>query len=420
MKILEKVMRSATLGLFAAAAGVSAVACQSYNMEGVDPQTLIAVEEYGTFTAGRPPALLIVQDRSGSMEICFGSSGGGGNQKCNSVTGSVEMDGTSRMHVAQRVMTNAVGSHGGEVLFGLVLYGVEGDASCGDPLEIASPGLDTVDTVVNAYETHDAIVNPVGGTPTTAALRAAYDSLVDPATGKVKMADRDNYVVLVTDGLMNCNAAHAMPCVCAQEGGCPDASGGPDLQFGEEGMLLDGRFCLDDDESIAAVRELRQAGVKTFVIGLGESFAGGGADLGVASLNALAEAGGVARDGGEKFYSAANEQELETALDDIIAAIVVPCEYELDGPVCDGRLLSIEMSIDGEAVPTTCGEGEDTWQFVERADGTRDPRRITFSPDLCQRFEAAASVEISIKGVESGCDAGVGPACDLRTLAPNP
>lgn len=417
-------MRSATLGLIAAAAGASAVACQSYNMEGVDPQTLVAVETSGTFTAGRPPALLIVQDRSGSMEICFGSSGGGTGLRCDANgDGNVDSNGSSRMHVAQRVMTNAVGSHGDEVLFGLVLYGVDGDASCGDPVEITAPGLNTRDTVVNAYESNPAIVDPNGGTPTTAALDAAYASLVDPATGKVKMADRDNYVVLVTDGLMNCNFDHTLPCICANEGGCPDATGGAQVPFGEEGMLLDGRFCLDDDDSIAAVRKLRQAGVKTFVIGLGESFTGGGADLGVASLNALAEAGGVARDGGEKFYSAANEQQLESALAEIIDAIVVPCEYELDGPVCDGRLLSIEMSIDGEAVPTTCGEGENSWQYVERADGTLDPQRITFSSDLCQRFEAANSVKISIKGVESGCEyaedgALVGPACDLRTLAP--
>jgi von Willebrand factor type A domain len=401
MKILEKIMRSATLGLFAVAAGASAVACQSYNMEGVDPQTLVAVETTGTFTAGKAPALLIVQDRSGSMEMDFG--------------------GSSRMDVAQRVMSSTVGGHRGEVLFGLVLYGV-GDNECGDPAEITAPGLDTVDTVLNAYESHPAILTPAGGTPTTAALRAAYDSLVDPATGKVAMTDRENYVVLVTDGLMNCNVEHAMPCVCANETGCTDSDGNRNaVAFGEEGMLLDGRFCLDDSESIDAVLQLRQAGVKTFVIGLGESFTGGGtSDIGVVSLNALAEAGGVARAGTEKFYSAADETELEDALDEIIDSIVVPCEYALDGPVCDGRLLSIEMKIDGETVPTVCGEGDDAWQFAPRGDGSLDPQRILFSENLCNRLTAAESVEISIKGVESGCESGedgtvIGPACDLRT-----
>ncbi len=378
MKILEKVMRSATLGLFAAAAGASAVACQSYNMEGVDPQTLVAVETSGTFTAGKPPALLIVQDRSGSMEMDFG--------------------GSSRMDVAQRVMINAVGGNAGEVLFGLVLYGVGGDSGCGDPAEITAPGLDTVDTVVNAYESHPALLTPEGGTPTTSALRAAYDSLVDPVTGQPKMAERQNYVVLVTDGLMNCNMTHEMPCVCANEGGCTDSDGNRNgVGFGEEGMLLDGRLCLDDTESIDAVIKLRQAGVKTFVIGLGESFTGGTDNLGVVSLNALAEAGGVARVGSEKFYSAADEADLEAALDEIIDSIVVPCEYELDGPVCDGRLLSIEMTVDGEAVPTTCGEGTNSWEFLNE-------KRIRFSQDLCDRLTAAESVKISIKGVETGCD----------------
>ncbi len=417
-------MRSAALGLLGLAMGGAGLACQSYNMEGVDPQTVVAVETSGTFTAGKAPALLIVQDRSGSMEICFGGSGGGGNGlRCDGDgDGRVDTDGSSRMHVSQRVMTNAVGTHGGDVYFGLMLYGVEGDPACGDPQVVSAPGGNTTDTVVNAYERNGAITDPAGGTPTTKALEAALELLVDPTTGQPKMAERDNYVVLVTDGLMNCNIEHAMPCICAQESGCPEADGGGVAGIGEEGSFIDGRFCLDDDESIDAVLALRQAGVKTFVIGLGESFTGSPSDLGVISLNALAEAGGAAREGGsEKFYSAANEQDLAAAITDIINKIDVPCEYELDGPVCDGRLVNITLEIDGEQVPAVCGEGENTWQFKERENGSLDPQRITFSQDLCQRFGSADQVNISIKGIESGCEYGddgrvIGPACDLRTL----
>jgi len=415
-------MRTAAFGLIGLALGGAGLACQSYNMEGVDPQTVIAVETSGTFTAGKPPALLIVQDRSGSMEICFGAGGGGGGQRCDSNgDGTVDRDGSSRMHVSQRVMTNVLQSHRDEVLFGLVLYGVDGaDPACGDPQTIATPGLEATSDVIAAYQSDPSIVDPNGGTPTTRALLEARDALLDE-NGKLRMPERDNYVVLVTDGLMNCNLDHPMPCICANDSGCPTTDGGM-AQVGDEGSFMDGRFCLDNDASIAVVNELREAGVKTFVIGLGEAFSGG-SSLGVESLNALAEAGGVPRtDGGEKFYSAADEQQLQASLDDIIAKIVVPCEYELDGPVCDGRLVHITMEIDGEEVPTSCGEGENTWLFAERPDGTLDEQRIVFSPDLCARFGEAEQVKISIKGIESGCErdeagALIGPACDLRELS---
>ena len=415
-------MRTAALGLIGLALGGAGLACQSYNMEGVDPQTVIAVEVDRSFTAGKAPALLVVQDRSGSMEICFGGGGGGDGHRCDSNgDGTIDRDGSSRMHVSQRVMTNVLQSHGEEVLFGLVLYGVDGaDPACGDPQTVAAPGVDPTGDVIAAYRDDPSIVDPNGGTPTTRALQEARDALLD-ASGKLRMPERDNYVVLVTDGLMNCNLDHAMPCVCANDSGCPTVEGGM-AQVGDEGTFADGRFCLDNDASIAVVNELREAGVKTFVIGLGEAFSGG-SSLGVDSLNALAEAGGVARaDGGEKFYSAADERQLEESLDAIIAQIVVPCEYELDGPVCDGRLVNITMQIDGENVPTTCGEGDNTWLFAQRDDGSLDEKRIVFSPDLCARFGEAEEVKISIKGIESGCehdDAGalIGPACDLRQLA---
>lgn len=130
-------MRTAAL-LFGIAAGGSAIACQSYNMEGVDPQTVVAVETSGNFTAAKPPALLIVQDRSGSMERCFGT---GGDPGLTCKDGSVTRPGASRMHVAQRVMANLVEAHKEDVLFGLTLYGVDGPGAvpgCGIPEEVAT------------------------------------------------------------------------------------------------------------------------------------------------------------------------------------------------------------------------------------------------------------------------------------------
>ena len=67
--------------------------------------------------------------------------------------------------------------------------------------------------------------------------------------------------------------------------------------------------------------------------------------------------------------------------------------------------LSGTMQIDGKSVPTTCGADEEGWHFI-------DEQNITFSSDLCRRFEQANEVKISIKGIESGCGEGETPVCN--------
>ena len=388
-----------------------AMGCQSYNMEGVEPQTVVAVETAGDFTVGKAPALLVVQDRSGSMMACFGTDSGGGKQCDSDGRGGPDVAGESRMHVAQRVMTDVVNDHAGEVYFGLVLYGVN-DPLCGEPETVASPGegFDSVDKVTGAYASHPAIVSPLGGTPTTRALEEAFRTLVDDE-GNLRDPSRENYVVLVTDGLMNCNENHPMPCVCSQETGCVKADGGDNAAYGESGIFVDPIYCLDDAASVAQVQALNAAGVKTFVIGLGLKDSPVSDD----TLNALAEAGGMPRDGAIKYYPATDETSLKASLDEIVSQIVVPCEYELDGPVCDGRLVAMTMTVDGEEVTPTCSEEleGDSWYYVRNGDGSLNPRRITFAPQLCERFGSAERVTVKIRGVENGCPPDVTPACSL-------
>src|SRR5690606_36935629 len=252
-------------------------------------------------------------------------------------------------------------------------------------------GPDSGPEVIGAY--YDQLMEePEGGTPTTEALAAAYAQLVNEE-GRLVYPDRENYVVLVTDGLMNCNGEHETLCVCAGESGC--AAVGGQVEYGEEGDLISPLQCLDDAASIREVERLREAGIRTFVIGLGENFSG---DVAISSLvlDRLAEAGGVPREGHDpKFYSAADEAELESALTTIIEQIAAPCVYELDGPVCDGRLVKISLRIDGERVETSCNpelDAEADWFFVRRQDGSLDPRTITVAPPLCPRPAAAEPV----------------------------
>jgi hypothetical protein len=396
-----------------------AAACQSYSMEGVDPQTIVAVETSQRFTGAKPPVLLIVQDRSGSMNLCFGTEPAGPGESCG-IAGQAQEAYRSRMDVSQTVMTDALASHQNDAQYGLILYGIGGDTGCGEANTLVTPTTTTsgADAVRQEYSSNPAIERPEGGTPTTKALKKALDTLVDAGTGQLKdaYAGRAAYAVLVTDGLMNCNAGHAMPCTCSQEIGC----GG--VPFGQEGNLSDPQLCLDRDDSLQMVEALARAGVKTFVIGLGETFQG--QSLAVDVLNALATAGGAPRrdasSGAElnpAFYSAGDRAALQTSIDEILASITAPCEYELSGPVCEGRLIQVKLTIDGVDVPTTCGSsGDATWDFVNG-----DASRIRFNGALCTRMQSASDVFVSIKGIEASCDganASVGPACDLSKVQP--
>lgn len=404
------------------------VACQSYNMEEVDPHTVVGVETYRKFEQLNPPTLLIVQDHSGSMDACFDPEPGmGPTSGCKELPSMADTDPNrrSRMEVARQVMIKTLHESHDDVQFGLVLFGAdEVDASCGQPQTIAEPSESSWQTAMDAYGNNRYLVKPRGGTPTTVGLRRAWDMLVDPDTNTPFRTDRENFVVLVTDGLMNCNKEHATPCVCAAENGCPTGRAGEMIPYGGVGEPVESLLCLDDHAALAEVKRLRDAGVRTFVIGLGEVF-GTGDGLANSTLDSLAEAGGVPRqDGsGEKFYSASDAQQLQESLDKIVKQISAPCEYELDGPVCDGRLMSIRLKIDGESVPTSCNEeeGEATWFFADHPAGGRDETRIVFSDAICAQLKAAESVEISLQGVEEACLNGDGsrrePACSLAQPA---
>jgi len=408
-------MHTLRTGLYAVLAlGLGLAACQAYNMEEVDPQTIVAVETFGTYSRSKPPSLLVVQDRSGSMEACFDQAPFGGSTRgCRRGDDSTDPSRRSRMEVAQDVMARIVESNANDVQFGLVMYGYDPArprTNCGPPSTVAIPSGESHQDVAQAYRSSPAMMEPSGGTPTAESLRRAYELLVDPDTGTPLDPERKNYVVLVTDGLMNCNAGHAVPCTCASESDC-----GP-LKYGEVGTPSSPIQCLDDADAIAEVTRLREAGVPTFVIGLGDVF--GGQSLATDVLDALAEAGGVPQEGGaQKFYSAADPDQLQASLEAIIKQIAAPCDYELDGPVCDGRLVKVSLRIGDELVETSCAPdpGEATW-FFAGGDSGLDAQRIVFSPPLCKRLAEAEKVEISIRGVENACeDASSGPACSLAT-----
>lgn len=383
--------------------------CQVYHLEEVDSQTIVAIETFQRFERVAPPTLLVLQDRSASMDACFDPAGGlGPTSGCKELPNlqSTDPDRRSRMEVARQVMIKSVYASREDVEFGLILFGADDESpTCGLPQVISNADETSWGEVIESYERHPFLVRPAGGTPTTAALRQAYELLVDPTTNEPFRDDRHNFIVLVTDGLMNCNADHSMPCLCASEGGCT-AEGGGTLEFGERGTPTTAIQCLDDHGAEAEVARLAAAGVRTFVVGLGEVFGDADNTLATDVLDRLAVAGGAPKaDGDHQFYSAGDPEELQSSIERIARQIAAPCAYQLEGPVCDGRLLQVVLRIDGERIETSCSDdaAPETWFFNADAGGSLDPSVITFSPDLCERLDVAESVEVSLRGLEAGC-----------------
>ncbi len=140
-----------------------------------------------------------------------------------------------------------------------------------------------------------------GGTPTAASLRflATLSALAPSA--------RPTGVILVTDGLPNCNPNNALSCT---------ASPAHAQSLCTLGTNCVGPYCragyLDSDETVSAVRALRSAGVKVAVIGLGADFS---SPVAAAVMNAVADEGGATACApgvtcAKRYFEANNEAQL--------------------------------------------------------------------------------------------------------------
>jgi hypothetical protein len=156
-----------------------------------------------------------------------------------------------------------------------------------------APGVvdvECADGSVPAIQTEVSALSQGGGTPTGETLQNAV------ANQEMHSNSRASFVLLLTDGLPTC------------------PNGG-----GMNVTDLDKQLALD------AVTALHQAGIDTFVVGLGEALNDAGDPT---LLNDMAVAGGRPRAGVDKYYVANSLNALQTALQDI-GSIAVACNLRL-------------------------------------------------------------------------------------------
>ncbi|MBS2026939.1 MAG: VWA domain-containing protein [Deltaproteobacteria bacterium] len=279
----------------------------------------------------RAPNVMFVVDRSGSMAdnpddssdpSCVGTSGQHGYTcKWDQLLSLMAGDGINSGYVQQ--LQDTLGQAAGEpAQLGLITYA--GSAAC--DVGVVQEAV-AANNAANINRDLDAIA-PQGGTPTAATLAVARDALLAAADS----TGRDSYVVLLTDGAPNCD-----PNFPATSANCQDGTQycvGANACVQSNGTL-DGAAplgCLDEDASVAAVQDLFNNGIQTFVIGFGADF-NDTASLANDTLNKMALAGGepFTANGAltTSFYRASSAADLGASLQDVSNAIQNRCGFRL-------------------------------------------------------------------------------------------
>lgn len=284
---------------------------------------------------GLTPSVLIVLDRSGSMEEPFGPK-------------------TSwKFSIAQRAVRRLVEGFGDQVRFGVMLFPGCPNPSLLPPIYRFIPYIDNNPDARGCSSdcAIESIAVPIAagsasdiisfiesaetcfcGTPIAGALRSAvgYEGLKD--------ASKSNAVLILTDGKENCY-----------------------------------------QDPVAAVEALRKSSptVETFVVGFGEQ-------VDPRELNAMAVAGGTALAGRQSYYQAGDEAGLDKAFTDILRR-VLGCEFTFDESPPDGDHLFVLLGdelLDKDA--------ENGWTFDV------DSRRLTIHGEACARIEAGEVEDVEV------------------------
>lgn len=277
----------------------------------------------GVMNLGDPPDLLVVLDRSGSM---------------SGIPFQIPPVFVTKWDSMKTALKTTVMAKQAQIKFGLLEF--PSDDNCA---ATATPSVGIGLNTYPGFNTYFSTRGPNGNTPAHLALAGAltyYNQIpVNPA---------GRYVLFATDGLPNCL------------GGVADAASGT--------------------ETVAAVTALKNAGIKTYVLGFGEF---GGGDI----LNSAAVAGGVPQAGAVKYYQVNNQAQLDAALTAISGGIIVPsCSFALQSTPPDPN--NVTVTINGTPVPRSPSHANG-WDYSPNA------MTITFFGSYCTQIMNGASSNVS-------------------------
>lgn len=382
-------MRALTVLAFAALS----FGCQTYDFEPVEPLALAQTTQKTSVAARNlKPNLMILLDKSGSMGFPINGSLPACQVSGAPCSGNCPANCPTRISEVRTSMNTLLTTNGSVARTGLAIYPADNVCGASNRIEVELSQSADVDAelAMNSQQVNQRIqsLQVGGGTPTGDSLRflTNYQPLAD--------ADREDFVLLLTDGLPNCNQTlnpEATTCRCTFTKTTPTQS----CSQNAGGFIAN--QCLDRNGSVQAVEELRKKGIKTIVVGFGADTAmGDGPD----TLNAMAEAGGFARrctNGTDaecgmnntcnratnvcnrQFYQAANAAELAQALKDIIDLLSQTdiCLYTLATVPSDPAFLTVLFN--NQSLP----QSATTWSF--------EAGKVRFVGQYCDKLKGSTT-----------------------------
>ncbi len=289
-------------------------------------------QSYALTVTGNAPNIHLVIDRSGSMSL-------------NAMTGLPPVNGsTSKWDDLTTTMHSLLLNYGTSAnLWGMSIFPTTYAFQSCVAGDIAVPLMPPVLSILSMEATlaqfnSSNLLSYNGKTPTTAAMQGVLDHVPLNAT------DRNNYVVLMTDGMPNC-------------AGTPESGVTPIIT------------------SLAN----HSPSVRTFVIGFGSDL-----QSNPALLNDWAVAGHTPRAGSVKYYQAADATALQQAFQDIVIG-VASCTFTITNTPADPSL--VVGTLNGQPIAVDLANGF-TYDVSTQS--------VTFHGSACQMIQNDPNVLVEI------------------------
>ncbi|MBX3217692.1 MAG: VWA domain-containing protein [Labilithrix sp.] len=310
--------------------------------------------------------LMFVLDRSGSMRF--------------SLSGVPDVSRSRwRWTVLQNALRRTITTFDDEIAMGAKFFpealpfgsSVGAERACRTDTGVGiAPARGNAQAIISAFD----LTEPLGGTPTSEAIRLATQFLTERRSVARTM-------VLATDGAPNCNGdLDRRSCICTATSpqSCREASEGD-------------YSCLDDTRTLASIRDTAEnRKIPVYVIGIGSTERPEFLDV----LDQMAIAGGRPRATAPRHYNVQSENDLTEALTTIRDA-VAKCTYLTPSAPNDPDNITVE--IDGVLIPRDQTK-TNGWDWVDRSYG-----ELAFFGEACARAQGSGGLPAAVSGVVT-CD----------------